>query len=37
MVMTFKITVATDKSLPAGLYEWLELGTCGYPLQGPKK
>ena len=35
--MTFKITAATDKSLPAGLYEWLELGTCGYSLQGPKK
>ncbi|WP_414656961.1 hypothetical protein ACINK0_13490 [Deinococcus sp. VB343] len=35
--MTFKITAATDKSLPAGLYEWLEMGTCGYSLQGPKK
>lgn len=35
--MTFKITAATDKSLPVGLYEWQDFGTCGYSLQGPKK
>lgn len=35
--MTFKITAATDKSLPAGLYEWQDGATCGYSLRGPRE